>query len=155
GNTATTSVSLNIDKTPPVIAASVAPAPGPNGIVNATTATVTFTCSDALSGIFTCPSPITTSATGFQNINETAVDNAGNPATASAQFTLQPFPPLTITATATPAANAAHWNNTPVTVTFVCNGGAPPVHCPAAQTVTTDGANQNVTGTATDAIGES
>src|SRR5262249_5595885 len=86
GNTATTSVSLNIDKTPPVIAASVAPAPGPNGIVNATTATVTFTCSDALSGILTCPSPITTSATGFQNINGTAVDNAGNTATASAQF---------------------------------------------------------------------
>jgi len=61
--------------------------------------------------------------------------------------------PLIIVATATPPPNANGWNNTNVTVMFSCNGGVAPVQCPAAQTVTTDGAGQKITGTATDASG--
>jgi len=40
-------------------------------------------------------------------------------------------------------------------VSFVCTGGAPPVSCPGPQTVSIDGANQVITGTATDAVGSS
>jgi hypothetical protein len=155
GNTATTSISLNIDKTPPVISSTVLPAPAANGIINATSATVSFTCSDSLSGVLSCPSPVTVTTTGLQTISGTATDNAGNTASTSVQFNLQPFPPLKITASTSPAANAAGWNNSPVTVTFICTGGAPPVSCPAARTVSTDGANQVISGTATDAIGDS
>src|SRR5205823_1693013 len=60
----------------------------------------------------------------------------------------------TIAATAAPAANAAGWNNTDVTVTFTC---ADPlsalVACPAPVTLSTEGANQSATGTATLKIG--
>lgn len=152
GNVASASVTLNIDETPPTINATVTPAPV-NGIVNATSATVTFTCSDALSGVLSCPSPVTASVAGLQTISGTATDKAGNTASASAQFTLQAGPPLQITATAAPAANAAGWNNTPVTVTFHCTGGASPVACPTPQTISIDGANQIVSGTATDGAG--
>jgi len=153
GKTATTSVTLNIDLTPPTISASVSPAPNANGIVTASSATATFTCSDALSGVLTCPSPVTVTTNGPQNISGTAFDVAGNSASTSAQFTLQNFPPLKIVASVSPVPNAAGWNNTPVTVTFQCMGGAPPVSCPAAQVVKTDGAGQAISGTATDNAG--
>lgn len=153
GNSASASVTVNIDLTPPVITAALSALPDANGIILGTSATVTFTCSDALSGVATCPSTVTVTTAGPENISGTAVDIAGNTATASVQFDLEPFLPLTVTTTLQPPPNAAGWNNTAVTVTFVCAGGAQPVTCPDAQTVSTDGANQVVTATATDANG--
>ncbi len=51
--------------------------------------------------------------------------------------------PPTIKATATPAPNAAGWNNTDVIVTFTCNDVISGVaSCPPPQKVTTEGANQ-------------
>jgi RHS repeat-associated protein len=69
----------------------------------------------------------------------------------SATFTV--VAPLAMTASPSPAANANGWNNSNVTVTYSCTGGAPPVQCPAAQTVSTEGANQTISATATDANG--
>ena len=64
--------------------------------------------------------------------------------------------PPTITATASPAPNAAGWNNSNVTVTFACSDATSAVaSCPAPQTVTTEGASQIISGTATDAAGNS
>jgi len=54
-----------------------------------------------------------------------------------------------------PPPNAAGWNNTQASVSFLCTGGAQPVSCPDSQLVSTDGANQTFTGTATDSAGNS
>ncbi len=154
GATASASVVLNIDKTVPIISAAVSPLSNGNGWNNTVPVTVTFTCSDALSGISTCPSPVSVNTSGAgQVITGKAIDKAGNSATASVTLNIAITPP-TITATAVPAANANGWNNTPVSVTFACLAGdAPVTSCPSQQVVSQEGADQIVTGTVTDVAG--
>jgi hypothetical protein len=63
------------------------------------------------------------------------------------------FPP-SINASVSPSPNASGWNNSAVTVTFSCRpGNSAIVSCPAIQTYSSDGANQVITGTTTDANG--
>ena len=134
------------------VTGTIIPVPDLNG-VNLGSATVSFTCSDDLSGIAACPSPVTISTPGVQTINGVATDIAGNSSTASVPLNIESIPPLVVTASIAPAPNAAGWNNAPVTVTFQCTGGLAPVTCPPAQTIATEGANQTVTGMASDSSG--
>lgn len=60
----------------------------------------------------------------------------------------------TISGSRSPAANAAGWNNEPVTVSFTCSSTAL-ASCTSPVTVSTDGADQSVTGTVTDAASQS
>jgi uncharacterized delta-60 repeat protein len=62
-------------------------------------------------------------------------------------------PPLTITASVSPA-NSNNWINSNVTISYVCMGGVAPVQCPGQQVVSSEGANQSITATATDAVGQ-
>jgi hypothetical protein len=62
--------------------------------------------------------------------------------------------PPSITATVAPPPNAAGWNNSNVTVTFTCSDLTSGVAvCPAPVALTTDGAGQVVSGTASDKAG--
>jgi hypothetical protein len=153
GNTASASVTVNLDTTPPTITATASPAPNAAGW-NTTSVTVTFSCADALSGMAICPaSQSITTAGANQIVKGTATDVAGN--TASTQITLNISNTApTITPMVTPAPNAAGWNNSPVTVSFICTpGGAPIATCPSPTVVTTQGSNIPVTGTVIDAAG--
>lgn len=153
GLSATATVTVRLDKTPPTITAIATPPPSAEGW-NTADVTVTFTCTDALSGVADCPAPVIVSAEGAgQVITGTATDVAGNAARATVTINLAKTPP-TITAAVTPAPNAAGWNNSDVTVTFTCTaGGAPVAFCPPSQVVSTEGDNQPVTGTVRDAAG--
>jgi hypothetical protein len=83
GSTATASVRVNLDKTPPRISGTISPSPDVDGW-NDSTVTVTFSCSDALSGMAICPSPISVATEGAgQIVKTTATDIAGNTATTS------------------------------------------------------------------------
>ncbi|MDP3112461.1 MAG: hypothetical protein Q8M71_10205 [Thermodesulfovibrionales bacterium] len=94
GNSASASVTLNIDKTPPAITATATPAANANGWNN-TDVTVTFTCSDATSGIAVCPAPITVTTEGAgQKICGTAIDNAGNSANTCVTLNIDKTPPV-------------------------------------------------------------
>jgi hypothetical protein len=153
GNQASTSVQVNIDKTPPTIAASASKNPNAYGWNN-TDVTVTFTCSDALSGVASCPSPVTVTTEGAgQVITATAVDKAGNSSTAAATLNIDKTPP-TITAAVSENPSADGWYNTDVTVTFTCKDTLSGIaSCPSPTKVTTEGTAQVITGTAVDKAG--
>lgn len=93
-NLSTIVVTANIDKTAPLIYAMVSPEPNANGWHNTDT-TVRFVCSDALSGIASCPAPITVTTEGAgQVISGTAVDMAGNTATTSVTLNIDKTAPI-------------------------------------------------------------
>lgn len=82
GNVGTDTVTVKLDKTAPAITGAVtAGTKTASGWYNGPV-TVTFTCSDALSGIATCPDPVILSANGANTATGTATDKAGNTATA-------------------------------------------------------------------------
>jgi hypothetical protein len=155
GNSATASVILKIDKTPPAISAAVSPVPNAAGWNNSNV-TVSFTCSDSLSGVVNCPSPIAVTTEGAnQAFSGSVTDVAGNSASTSVTVRLDKTPPA-ISAAVSPAPNAAGWNNSDVTVSFTCSDAlSGVVNCPSPITVATEGANQAISGSVTDVAGNS
>jgi len=101
GNSSSASVSINIDETQPVIHITTSPAPNAAGW-NKTDVNVTFTCSDSLSGVASCPTATTVSTEGAgQDVSATAFDKAGNSATAHATLNIdKTAPALAITSPA-------------------------------------------------------
>lgn len=94
GNDTVISVSENIDITKPLISATVSPQPNLSGWHNSNV-TVTFACSDTLSGIASCPEPMTVSTEGAgQVVTGTAVDRAGNISVASVILNIDKTPPV-------------------------------------------------------------
>ncbi len=155
GNTAQASVVVKLDKTPPVITATSTPLANAAGW-NSSDVTVTYACSDGLSGVVACPAPNVVSTEGkAQQITATVSDQAGNSASTTVQLNIEKNPPA-IAALLSPLANGAGWNNTDVTVNFTCTPSASDiVSCPPPVTVTTEGKTQNVPGSVTDQAGKS
>ena len=153
GNSATVSVRINIDKTPPSIVASASPLANAASWNN-TNVTVSFICQDSLSGVGQCPAPVVVSSEGAnQVVSGTAIDVAGNTSTATITLNIQKTPP-TITTAESPLPNAAGWNNTSVTVNYTCSDAISGIAtCPAPQAVTMEGANQVISGTAINRAG--
>jgi hypothetical protein len=111
---------LGIDDAPPVVSGLATPPANPNGWNNSDV-TVTFTCSDAFSGIAFCTPPVQVTAEGAnQVIPGIARTNAGDVPTTSVTVSIDKTPPIVSTAR-TPPPNAAGWNNSNVTVTFTCS----------------------------------
>jgi len=79
GNTASASVTINLDMTPPTVTGSINPPPDAGGY-NSGPVTVTFTCADALSGVASCSSPVSVTQEGTAQVPGTATDVAGNTA---------------------------------------------------------------------------
>jgi hypothetical protein len=162
GNSASASVSgINIDRTAPAINGSRTPAANGNGWNN-TAVSVSFTCTDSLSGIAPtggCSGPTTLSNEGAgQEVTGTAIDLAGNMATATVSDINIDLTAPTITGAATTSPNAAGWYNTPVTVHFTCTdtlSGIPTGGCPADVVLSSNGANQSVMRSVSDAAGNS
>jgi len=153
GNEASVSVTLNIDKTPPAITSGLNRLPNAAGWNN-TDITATFVCLDNLSGVANCPAVQIISTEGpNQTVTGTAVDVAGNTRTDTFVLNIDKTAP-TISAIASPVANAAGWNATDVTVDYTCGDTLSGVaSCPPAAIQGTEGANQVVTGTVTDIAG--
>jgi hypothetical protein len=153
GKSATATALVNLDKTPPLISASAAPPANAAGWNN-TDVTITYLCSDGLSGIAVCPSPTAVSSEGAaESFSAQAVDQAGNFSTISTTLNIDKTPPI-VTGVTAPPANGAGWNNTDVTVTYSCSDGLSGVaSCPSTAVISSEGQNQSVPGQARDVAG--
>ncbi len=149
---ATHTTVVKIDTTAPIITAAQAP-PANGAGWNNTNVTVTFVCSDALSGIASCtPAQTVTTEGAGQSATGHAVDNAGNTAAATATLNIDKTPP-TIHGTV-PPANVFGWYNVPVTTNWTCGDALSGVAtCPNPSTLSSDGLGQSVTGTTSDTAG--
>jgi hypothetical protein len=82
GNVGTKSVTVKLDKTAPTITAAVTAGElGSNGWYTGPV-TVSFTCSDTLSGVATCPDPQVLTTNGLNTAAGATTDRAGNTASA-------------------------------------------------------------------------
>jgi len=120
GNSTTASVTgISIDKTAPVVTASRAPAANGWGWNN-TDVTASWTATDALSGIDgnATASQLFSTECDNDGASRTFTDLAGNSASAGvSNIKIDKTAPI-VTSTQFPAANAAGWNNTDVTLTW-------------------------------------
>lgn len=154
GQTNSLQASFTLDNTGPVLTASLAPAANAAGW-NKANVGITWSATDAGSGIGAGPTPATdnvNSNTAGVTKNATASDRLGNSGTGAVVVKLDKMNP-TITGSAAPAANAAGWNNSNVTVSLTCADALSGIKsCTGGGTVvlSTEGANQSVSGTAVD-----
>jgi hypothetical protein len=91
------------------------------------------------------------------NVNDLSVELRSNPGSTLTVTVLGEDNDLpTITGSVSPAPNASGWANSPVTVTFTCADRTTDIsQCTAPVTLSSDGANQAVAGTAVDGAGNS
>ncbi|MDQ1403279.1 MAG: hypothetical protein QOG03_1595 [Actinomycetota bacterium] len=154
-NQASTTQTFNVDWTAPQFNAYAYGTHGDNGWYRSDV-NVEFVCFDRVSGMASCPASTTLSSDGAnQTVTGTALDVAGNSATASITASIDTHPP-TITASVRPSPNAAGWINRPGSVHFTCTDAVSGVaSCPADQQVSREGRNQVFTGSARDNAGNS
>jgi hypothetical protein len=157
GNTTTaTSTAVNIDRTAPSISASVSPVAPSSGWFNGAV-TVQFTCTDAGSGVASCPDDVTVTQNGAaQSVTGTVTDNAGH----SSSLTVEPINVDTVAPIITFTGNAGEYALDDI-VTISCTAtdalsGIDTVSCPSVSGPAYDfvGAN-TLTATATDKAGNS
>ncbi|HEY3261103.1 MAG TPA: PxKF domain-containing protein, partial [Pseudonocardiaceae bacterium] len=153
GNTATDPATVSIDKTAPTITPSVSSAATPtaDGWYNADI-TVSFECADDLSGVDSCTAPRTLGEGSDQAAAGTAVDAAGNTATAGVSgINVDKTPPAL---TGTPSTSG--WSSGDVTVAWTCtDGGSGVAGVPAPSVVTGEGAELSASAVCTDRAGNS
>lgn len=158
GNSASTSVTINLDKTAPVVTGQVTPDAPASGW-HTTPVTVSFAATDAGSGVApgTLTAPVTlVSERTNSTVRGRATDLAGNVGTVSVTgINIDTRAPRG-TVAFNPATSSAGYRIGPVTATFTCTDVRSGVEsCPAPQTFTTDGRDQVVMATVVDRAGHS
>jgi len=154
GNSASASVTLNIDKTPPVVSATRSPMANSNGW-SASPVSVTFAATDSLSGIApgSLTAPVVLGDRRNGSAKGVATDLAGNVGTFTLTGINVDTRKPTIAVALSPAA-VGGYRTAPVTAHFTCADPLSGVAvCPPDQVFTSEGASQTVTGSAIDAAG--
>jgi len=147
GNAGSASVgNINVDKTGPTITGTASATGWTNRDV-----TVSFTCTDALSGVASCAGPVTVTTEGAnQSRSGSATDHAGNGTTSTVSgISIDKTAPTIVG-----SASTAGWTNADVAVSFRCSDALSGVAaCQSPTMVSTEGANQSVSGTVQDHAG--
>jgi hypothetical protein len=145
---------VSVDKTAPIIVGTLSAAPNAFNWFRVPVS-ASFACSDTLSGVATCASPVTFGEGAGQTATRTATDVAGNVGTTTVGPVNVDLTAPTITATPDRTPDAGGVYNGPVTIHFTCAdalSGIAPGACPADVVVANDGTT-TVTGSTTDRAG--
>jgi hypothetical protein len=158
GNSRTTNASYDVDQTAPSISGALSPTAAGTGWWNALTGapTVTWTCSDATSGISSCSAPASFGEGAGQSASGSATDLAGNVGTASVSgVNVDLTAPSISGALSSPAAGTGWWNaaSGAPTVTWSCGDTASGVVSCSAPSTFGERSAQSASGTAVDAAG--
>jgi hypothetical protein len=153
GLTSAVGMAISLDTSAPSISAAISRAPGDAGWHDGPVL-VEFLCEDELSGIATCSEPVRLSDDGAeQRVTGVAVDAAGNRSETTVVVSIDATGPVIIE-TLSAAPNEAGWHDAPVTIDYVCTDATSGIaSCSEPVSVTTDGADQRVTGQAVDVAG--
>ena len=153
GNSASVTVGgINIDKTSPTLSGSRSIPPNANGWNNVTI-TVSFACSDTLSGVSSFSSPRTLGEGAGQSVTGSCLDVAGNSASSTVSNVNIDLTLPSISSTRSVAPNSHGWNNNPVTVSFACTDSLSGVFSLSSPTTLGQGFNQTVLGLCVDLAG--
>jgi hypothetical protein len=150
------SANIKIDYTPPNITGGATAQPNASGWFTGDV-TVEFAATDELSGVASLtPDQVLTADGAGQSVTGTATDRAGNSVSYTVDgINIDKTPPV-ITGATIPLPNANGWHNTDVTVRFTATDATSGVASVTPdQVLTTEGADQSVTGTALDLAGNS
>jgi hypothetical protein len=145
---------INIDKTAPTISGAPDSVANVNGWYNVDV-TVSFTCTDGLSGVDTCSPESKLGEGAAQVVTGLATDKAGNTASATVSGINIDKTAPTITGAPDRAANGNGWYNTDITVSFTCADGLSGVDACSQASTLGEGAAQAVTGSVADKAGNS
>jgi hypothetical protein len=158
GNTSSTTVEhINVDLTAPEVTGIRTPEANSNGWNNGDV-TVTFSCTDVGgSGVGDVSGPTTLSGEGAgQQVTGSCIDAAGNGSSDTVKDVNIDLTAPTIEGVASPAPNQAGWNNTPVSVSYICDDGLSGIEsCGPDETLSADGIDRSSTGSAVDEAGNS
>ncbi|MDH2444366.1 PxKF domain-containing protein [Amnibacterium sp. CER49] len=158
GNSSAESVTVKLDQAAPTITAKVTSGRMGNNGYYTGPVTVSFTCSDDLSGIptGTCPGDQTITADGQTSVTASVSDVAGNTASNKALMVNIDQTPPTVSHT-TGSYTEGGWTNKPVSVTFTGDdhrgSGIDSVTAPVTVSAQTDANGTTLSGTATDNAG--
>lgn len=143
------------DVTPPHVEATTSAVPNAAGWYKHD-ATITWEASDA-SGTAPHPRDSVASTEGLDVLytSEETCDAVGNCSTGTIRLSIDKTAP-SVTATLEPLPNAHDWHHGDVVVSFVCDDALSGVsECPASVTLSSEAADQEVSGTAIDVAGNS
>lgn len=156
GNTASdTQTGIHIDKTKPAASASRAPDANASGWNNSNV-TVSFSGTDALSGIDFCSTAQVFGEGAGQSASGTCADKAGNVSDPAVVLNINVDKTApTISGAPDRAPNANGWYKADVTVSFTCNDALSGVAACTAPVTLGEGAMQSVPGSVTDKAGNS
>ncbi|KAL0481024.1 hypothetical protein AKO1_014071 [Acrasis kona] len=149
----TTSQPISIDNEAPILTGTPRTKPNANGWYNRNV-TVDFSCSDALSGVVSCPLPVYLNAEGKDiSVEKTLYDYAGNSAQSNLLISIDRTAPVIISQYLT-TANEQGWFNQIVVVNYTCTDALSGVEsCSAPVAITQNGQSVTVVGQAIDLAG--
>ncbi|MFC5178745.1 PxKF domain-containing protein [Nocardioides taihuensis] len=155
GNAASDTVGgISIDRTAPDIEIGFSPSANDAGWNNGDV-TVAWTCTDALAGAVDAGGSKVLVEGENQSWSATCTDKAGNTASDGVDdIDVDETDPVITFEKQDPEANAAGWNNTPVSLEWSCSDTlSGPVDETVTRTIDTEGTGQSATGTCTDKAG--